>query len=119
MPSPSYNAMTEPFEEVTIFDKPALFTCARIDRASVPRGYYAYDVRHDDDCRGYAVQLGRFILVNHWGTLVTRDEIKLQSNGYFDIEPEDLNYSTGDCGNMKDFMAKYPPIIKPPKIYER
>ena len=119
MPSPSFSAMNENFEEVTILDKPALFTCLRIDRASVPRGYYAYDVRHDDECRGDAVQLGRFVLVNHWGTLITRDEIKLHSNGFLNIEPEDLNYSTGDCRNMKGFIAKYPPLVKPPREYER
>ena len=118
MPSPAMNAMTEPFEEVTILDKPALFTCARIDRATVPRGYHAYDVRHDD-CQGDAVQLGRFVFVNHWGTLITRDEIKLHSDGFLNIEPEDLNYSTGDCERMKDFMKQYPAKIKPPKSYER
>lgn len=50
-----YNAMKEDFEEVTILDKPALFTSLRIDRNTVPHGYHLYEVRHDDDCQGDAV----------------------------------------------------------------
>ena len=114
-----YNAMKEDFEEVTILNKPALFTSIRIDRSTIPRGYHLYEVRHDDDCQGDAVQIARGIMVNHWGTLITREEIKLPSDGYLDIEPEALNYDTGGCHNMKEFMEKYPPISKPPKSHER
>lgn len=103
-----YNAMNESFEEVTIFDKPALFTPLRVDRSTVPKGYHLYEIRHDDDSKGDPVQIARNILVNHWGSLITHDEIALPSNGYLDIEPEDLNYSTGDCRSMLDFMAKCP-----------
>ena len=109
------NAMEEDFTEVTILEKPALFTDMRIDRNTVPKGYYAYDVRHDDECQGEAVQLARSILVNHWGALITQEKIKLPRDGYLDIEPEDLNYDTGDCRTMKAFMAKYPPIEKSAK----
>ena len=113
------NAMTEMFEEVTILDKPALFTCGRLDRDTVPKGYHAYDVRHDDDCRGDAVQLQKFVLVNHWGTLITNEKIQLHKDGYRDLEPMDLNYSTGDCRNMKDYMEKYPVKTMPPKDMAR
>ncbi len=117
-----FNAMTitEDFEEVTLFDKPALFTHLRIDRATVPRGYYAYDIRHDDDdCQGEAVQIACNIFVNHWGTVITRDEVKLPLDGYRDMRGEDINYACGDCDCMKMFMEKYPPKIKPLKEHER
>ncbi len=114
-----YNAMEEHFEEVTLLGKPALFTGIRIQRDTVPKGYYQYEIRHDDDGRGDAVQVARGILVNHWGTVITRDEIKLPPDGYLDIEPEDINYDTGDCNTMKKFMGKYPPKTKPPKSHER
>ena len=107
------------FEEVTILGKPAMFTPLRVERNIVPHGYYAYDVRHDDECQGFAVELGRCIVVNHWGTLITNDEIKLDRNGHLIIEPGDLSYGTGDCRNMKDYMEKYPPKAKPPVEYER
>ena len=46
------NAMKETFEEVTVLDHPMIFTCARIDRDTVPKGLYVYEVRHDDDQQG-------------------------------------------------------------------
>ena len=104
-----YNAMTEDFEEVTILNKPALFTSARIDRSTIPHGYHIYEVRHDDDCQGDAVQIARNIYVNNWGSLITQNEIAMP-DGFLDIEPDDLNYSTGDCRSMVGFMANYPPI---------
>lgn len=106
------NAMTENFEEVTIFDKPALFSCLRIDSASVPKGYHKYEVRHDDECQGIAVQIAKSIWVNHWGTLISRDEIKLPPDGYLGIEPEDMNYGAGNCRSMREFMKQYPPQRK-------
>lgn len=114
-----FNAIEEDFEEVTIFDKPALFTPLRIERDTVPRGYFSYEVRHDDDGMGDAVQLARNIIVNHWGTLITRDEIKLPSDGFLDIEPDAINYGAGGCGSMKEYMEKYPAKAMPPKSYER
>ena len=107
---PRFNAMEESFEEVTILEKPALFTSIRIDRGTVPQGYHLYEVRHDDDCQGDAVQIARGIMVNHWGSLITREEIALPPDGYLDIEPEDLNYGAGECRSMNDFMEKYPPM---------
>lgn len=103
-----YNAITENFEEITILDKPALFTPLRIDRDTVPGGYYLYEVRHDDDCRGDAVQIARNIYVNHWGSLIMRDELAIP-DGILDIEPDDLNYGTGDCRSVRDFVTKHPP----------
>lgn len=114
-----FNAMEEDFEEVTILDKPALFTSVRIDRNTVPRDYHLYEVRHDDDCQGDAVQIARGIMVNHWGTLITRDEIKLPADGYLDINPDDLNFAAGNCRSMKEFMEQYAVKINQPQSYER
>jgi hypothetical protein len=111
--------MEERFEEVTILNMPALFTPIRINRDTVPTGYHLYEVRHDDECQGDAVQIASFIMVNHWGTLITRDLIKLPPAGRLDIEPEDLNYFPGDSHTMKSFMEKYPIKAKPARGNER
>ena len=65
----TFDATTQRYEEITVCDKPALFTSVRIKRDSVPAGLYAYDVRHDDDCRGIPCEIAPFIMVNHWGTI--------------------------------------------------
>lgn len=47
-----YDARKETFEEIEIFDTLALFSSERIQRESVPEGFYCYEVRHDDECMG-------------------------------------------------------------------
>ena len=106
------NAMTTAYEEVTVLGKPALFTCLRIENSTVPSGYHLYEVRHDDDGRGDACQIAKNILVNHWGSLITREEITLPPDGYLDIKDTDINYCDGDCDSMKAYMKQYPPLLR-------
>ena len=92
------NAMTEQFEDVTVLGHPMIFTCLRVDRDTVPEGLYMYEVRHDDDQQGDPVQIGNWIMVNHWGTIISNKPIRLEpspnrNNAYRDIDPEeDWNY---------------------------
>jgi hypothetical protein len=112
--------MGETFEEVTLLGRPALFTDLWIDRGSVPDGYHMYEIRHDDDCQGDAVQIAKGILVNFWGTAIMRDKLRLGPDGYMDIDPDALNYfGKRDCRTMSEFMQAYPPKIKLPKGRER
>ncbi|MDR1702506.1 MAG: hypothetical protein LBR56_07000 [Sporomusaceae bacterium] len=109
---PKCNAMTIYFDEITLFNQPVLFTPLRVDAATVPEGYYLYEVRHDDDCQGNAVQIAKSIIVNHWGSFITRDEIQLPPDGRLDINPDDFNYDIRDYRSIEEFMAKYPKIEK-------
>lgn len=70
--------MTEKFEDVTVLGHPMLFTCLRVDRDTVPQGMYMYEVRHDDDQQGEPVQIANWIMVNHWGTLISNRPIRLE-----------------------------------------
>ena len=100
------NAMTEKFEDVTVLGHPMLFTCARVDRDTVPEGLYMYEVRHDDDQQGNPVQIANWIMVNHWGTLITNKPIRLEpseriNNAYRNIDPEeDWNYGIYGSDDM-------------------
>ena len=75
----THDAMTEHYEEITVCGKPALFTSIRIKRDTVPEGLYAYDVRHDDECRGIPCEIAPFIMVNHWGTIILTEPLELPS----------------------------------------
>lgn len=118
------DAMKEVFEEVTVLDKPMLFTCQRIDRATVPKGLYLYEVRHDDDMRGDPVQIANWIMVNHWGTLISNEPLKLTpsktvNNAYLDIDPEkDWNYE-GVEATISEYMERHPPKKENHKDFER
>ena len=117
------NAMTEKYESVSVFGHPMLFTNLRVDRDTVPKGYYMYEVRHDDDMQGLPVQIGTWIMVNHWGTLISNRPIRLKqspriNNAYRDIDPdEDWNYE-GVAASIGEYMEKYSPdpsfIEEPP-----
>ena len=74
----TFHAMTERYEEITVCGKPALFTSIRIRRDTIPDGLYAYDVRHDDECRGIPCEIAPFVMANartrlHKSFLVMQD----------------------------------------------
>lgn len=118
------DAMKEVFEEVTVLDKPMLFTCQRIDRATVPKGLYLYEVRHDEDMRGNPVQIANWIMINHWGTLISNGPLKLTpsktvNNSYLDIDPEkDWNYEGAEA-TISEYMEQHPTKKEKHKDFER
>lgn len=108
-----YNAMEESFTKIAVLGKAALFHDLRIDRSTVPEGMYLYEVREDDMGEGEPVQIAKGIMVNHFGSIITREPIKLPPNGYLDIEPEkDWSYGKGESQTLREFMELYPPIRK-------
>lgn len=100
------NAMEEQFEDVTVLGHPMIFTYLRVDRATVPEGLYVYEVRHDDDQQGDPVQIGNWILVNHWGTIISNKPIHLRNNGYRDIDPEEDWAYEGTVTTVKEYLQR-------------
>lgn len=112
----THDAMTEHYEEITVCGKPALFTSIRIKRDTIPEGLYAYDVRHDDECRGIPCEIAPFIMVNHWGTIILAAPLELPDDGrrYID-EESDWNYdpfggaekNQKPCVTVEEFIKTY------------
>ena len=77
----------------TIKASHGFFTNSRVDRSTVPDGWYAYDIRHDDE--GDFVTLEAQVLANHAGTFLTPHPVKLNSEGYFNLcdDEDDYNWS--------------------------
>lgn len=75
-----FDAQKDKFEVVTLFDKKVLFCCGRIDKSTVPKDLYVYSVRHDDNMQGDPVQLANWILVNHWGDVISKEPFELEEN---------------------------------------
>lgn len=90
------NAMTESFDDVEVFGKHMIFTCMRIDPKTVPAGLYMYEVA-DDDSNGEPCEVRKWVLVNHWGTLLSREPIELTPN----------EYSGNDYRGVEDGDFKY------------
>ena len=86
------------WEKVEVLGREGLFTCLRVDRNTVPEGWYMYEVRHDDECQGEPVEIALWVMVNHWGTLLVKEPFDLEksqitNNAYLCIDQEeDWNY---------------------------
>ena len=103
-----YDAMNEKYTEIRLFGKPALFNDMRLDQNTVPKGLYLYEVRYDDET-AEPVQIAKGILVNHLGSILTRERLKIPADGYLDLEAEkDWNYEDGECQTVQEFLEKYP-----------
>lgn len=90
------NAINEIFTTITLFDKPALFTCLHLDRNTIPAELFAYDIRHDDDGEGIAATIEKIVNVNHMGTVVAFEPVDLGANGYILLDDEvgDFNFAS-------------------------
>ena len=96
------NIGNETFESMTINDTPALFTDMRIDRNAVPEGLYAYDIRESDDGGRFAT-IEPEVMVNHAGTILTREKLVMGENGYVQIE----EYGLEDSMTLDEWLAEY------------
>jgi len=65
------NAITEEYESVEVFEKPALFTNNRIGHSTVPANLYCYDMRGSDCDPGMLKYVERNVRVNHSGTVIS------------------------------------------------
>ncbi len=104
----NYDAQKVTYQEVTIFDRPALFTECRIDRTTVPEGVYRYELRHGDEDWGEPVELSRNIVVNYYGTVLTREPFQLPIDGWIPMENDSLSFLDGECRTLAEFQQKYP-----------
>lgn len=86
--------LVNPFEEtyqlIQMDDYNCLFTNLRLDRTLLPKGLHCYDVRDSDDLNGSFAQVKPFILVNHWGTIICKDEIPMNEYGCYYPEGDDV-----------------------------
>lgn len=84
------NILEETFETIEINGLQALFTNSRIDRNSLPERIYAYDIRHSDDGDEFAT-IQKKVIVNHAGTIITKEEIPMTCGDYTPVE--DYNFT--------------------------
>ena len=82
------NARTEEFEHIEILDKFALFTNARIDRTTVPEGWYCYDFRGTGDDPGELRFIEESVVVNHSGSILMSEKLELPASGQLDAWDE-------------------------------
>lgn len=107
------NAMTEKFEHIELFGKPVLFTNARVDRETVPEGWYRYNIRGSDNDPGSFATLEREVGVNHAGTILSPEEILLVPGKDYRLIQESQNFF-GEQITLAEFCERHGlPVPKP------
>ena len=92
------------YQEVVIFDVPALFSNGRIALADLPEGLYCYDLRGSDDDPGMPVTVEQNVAVNHAGAIVTAKPLDLGEDGrLFLTEDKGLNFVGGEISMQRFF----------------
>lgn len=99
----SVDARTEEFEHIELFGKPALFTNERIDRNTVPKGWYCYDFRGSDNDAGKLNTVEPRVAVNHSGAVLLPEEIDMKGKGYRRVRGQ-INF-LGDELTLREFCA--------------
>ena len=85
------------YQEVEIFDIPALFSNGRILSENVPEGLFRYDLRGSDYDPCYPVTVEERVVVNHAGTILTAKPLKLPESGRLALTDEEgLNFTGGE-----------------------
>lgn len=97
------DATEEVFDLLELFGYTVLFTCMRVDRETIPKGLYVYDVRHDDDCSGKISEIKPHIIINHWGTIICKVPIEMTDIGCKFVEEGDYGYMGETC-KLSDFI---------------
>ena len=82
------NARTEEFQHVELLGKYALFTNGRIDRSTVPEGWYCYDFRGSDDDPGELRYIEESVAVNHAGSILMPEKLEFPASGRLDARDE-------------------------------
>ena len=92
------------YQEVEIFDVPALFSNGRISLADLPEGLYRYDLRGSDDDPGIPVTVEQNVAVNHAGAIITAKPLNLGEDGRLYLtEEEGLNFVGGEISMQRFF----------------
>ena len=86
----------EEYQEIELFEKPALFSNGRISRDDLPEGIYCYDLRGSDNDPGEPVSVEDRVVVNHAGSVILATPLELPESGYLPLTEENgLNFNGG------------------------
>ena len=88
---------TSKYQEVELFDQPALFSNGRIAREDLPDGLFCYDLRGSDDDPGYPIAVEERVVVNHAASVITAKPLELPEDGRIMFTEESgLNFVGGE-----------------------
>ncbi len=108
-----YDAMKIEYESFFIFEHDSLYTDKRIDKNTIPKGMYAYELRNDDG--GDPSTLEKSVGKRFGGTVILNKQISLGRYGCKEIQSDDYGFDEEKLCSLGEFMKKHPPNQKEPE----
>ena len=99
------------YDEIELFDKPALFSNERIDREALPEGLYCYDLRGGDDDSGAPVTVEDKVVVNRAGSVILAEPLDFGEDDYLALG-EDMNFTGGEATLKRFYEQMHPEKVK-------
>lgn len=93
----------EKYDLIELFGKPALFTSDRLTKSDIPKGLYLYHVRGDDDTTGGFAALEPKVMVNHFGSVITKEPVDFGEKGYIEFTEDTEPHFTGRQVSFSEF----------------
>ena len=94
----------EKYDLIELFGKPALFTNERLTEADIPLDLYLCHVRGDDETAGGFAELAPRVLVNHFGSIITKEPIDFGKEGYISFTEDTEPNFTGRSITLRGFI---------------
>lgn len=89
-----------------IFGRQALFCGERMERASLPKGWHMYEIRHHPENPKRPVQIGKMTINHFYGTVLTTKAIK-PPEGEWDFREingnRDLRFLEGKAVTLREY----------------
>jgi len=101
------NAASIQYDLAEAAGQKVLFTPLRIDRATVPDGFYCYDLRHADN-DSIACTIENNVLVNYFGTILSEEPFDFGKNDYIELE-DSIDFLSVPKTTLQEFMEENQP----------
>lgn len=94
------------YELMTLNDRYLVaFTDRRLEDSTIPEGLFCYDIRYVQENRSILCDAKPFVLLNYWGTILSREPLPLGEDGSYSLA--DWHYLAEDM-TLAQFMAATP-----------
>lgn len=81
------NVWSDSMQHIELLGKPALFSDSRVDRSTVPDGWYVYDLRGSDYDPDLISTLEARVIVNYAGSILTPEPVIFpDGQDYLDVK---------------------------------
>ena len=81
------NVWSDSMQHIELLGKPALFSDSRMDRSTVPDGWYVYDLRGSDYDPDLISTLEARVIVNYAGSILTPEPVIFpDGQDYLDVK---------------------------------